>query len=181
MRVKRPDLKITLIGGKGSNVHTIGGDFRQATYRAVRQGLMELKQQNACKLLEPWYDFHLTVNNEQIGHAINDIQKMHGEFNTPQESNGMTIISGKAPVAGMRNYMNEVRSYTHGQGYLELIVDGYRECHNSEEVIHNKAYNPVADLENTPNSVFCSHRAGHTVTWDQVPTHAQYPYAYPIK
>lgn len=175
------DMKITLIGGKGSNVHTVGGDFRQATYRAVRQGLMELKQKGACKLLEPWYDFRLTINNEQVGRAINDIQKMHGQFNEPRENNGMTVITGKAPVADMRDYVNEVRSYSHGEGQLECVVSGYQECHNSEDVIQAKDYNPVADLANTPNSVFCSHGAGHTVTWDQVPTYAQYPYTYPLK
>lgn len=175
------DIKITLIGGKGSNVHTVGGDFRQATYRAVRQGLMELRQKGVCKLLEPWYDFRLTVNNEQVGRAINDIQRMHGQFDEPQENNGLTVITGKAPVADMRDYVNEVRSYTHGEGQLECVVNGYRECHNSEEIIKIKNYDPVSDLENTPNSVFCSHGAGHTVTWDLVPLHAQYPYIYPIK
>lgn len=174
------DMKITLIGGRGSNVHTVGGDFREATYRAVRQGLMELKQRNACKLLEPWYDFRLEIPADQVGRALNDIQRMSGKFNSPEDNGQYTVITGQAPVSEMQDYASEVRSYTHGEGYLECIVSGYRDCHNSEEIISEKNYDPVSDLENTPNSVFCSHGAGHTVTWDKVPETAQFSYLYPL-
>lgn len=174
------DLKITLIGGRGSNVHTVGGDFREATWRGVRQGLMELKQRKACKLLEPWYEFRLEVPQDQVGRALNDIQRMNGNFNSPEEKGKLTLITGKAPVSEMRDYANDVRSYTHGEGYLECVVAGYQTCHNSEDIVEEKNYDPVSDLENTPNSVFCSHGAGHTVTWDQVPAHAKYPYQFPL-
>lgn len=174
------DMKITLIGGRASNVHTVGGDFREASYRAVRQGLMELKQRNACKLLEPWYSFRLEIPTDQVGRALNDIQRMNGKFDSPEDNGQYTVITGQAPVSEMQDYANEVRSYTHGEGYLECVVLGYRNCHNSEEIIAEKNYDPVSDLENTPNSVFCSHGAGHTVTWDKVPETAQFPYTYPL-
>lgn len=174
------DMKITLIGGKGSLVHSVGGDFREATYRAVRQGLMELKVRNQLQLLEPWYDFHLEIEQDQVGRALNDIQKMHGKFETPENINSHAIIEGSAPVSQMQDYASQVRSYTHGQEIFECVVKGYLPCHNSAEVIAAKDYDPVADFDNTPNSVFCSHGAGHTVTWDQVPLAAQYPYIYPV-
>ncbi|GAA3630271.1 TetM/TetW/TetO/TetS family tetracycline resistance ribosomal protection protein [Lactobacillus hamsteri] len=174
------DMKITLIGGRASNVHTVGGDFREASYRAVRQGLMELKIRNACKLLEPWYSFRLEIPAGQVGRALNDIQRMNGKFNGPEDNGRYTVIIGQAPVSEMQDYANEVRSYTHGEGYLECVVLGYRDCHNSEKIIAEKNYDPVSDLENTPNSVFCSHGAGHTVTWDKVPEAAQFPYTYPL-
>ncbi len=174
------DMKITLISGKGNLVHTVGGDLREATYRGVRQGLMELKQRHACQLLEPWYSFRLEVKQEQVGRALNDIQRMSGKFDNPVEENGLTIITGLAPVEQMQGYENAVRSYTHGEGHLECIYTGYLPCHNAQEVIKRAKYDPVSDLANTPNSVFCSHGAGHTVTWDQVPAHAQYPYTYKL-
>ncbi|WP_297815066.1 translation factor GTPase family protein [uncultured Lactobacillus sp.] len=174
------DMKITLIGGKGSNVHTVGGDFRQAAWRAVRQGLMELNLRSQTKLLEPWYDFRLEVGQDQVGRAMNDIQKMGGHFDAPQEEGEYVILTGSAPVAQMRDYAKEVRAYTHGQGNLECIVKGYFDCHNAQEVIAQKNYDPESDLENTPNSVFCSHGAGHTVVWQDVPQAAQFPYQYPI-
>lgn len=172
------DLKITLISGKGSIVHSVGGDFREATYRAVRQGLMELKSQNKLQLLEPWYDFHLEVSQDQVGRAMNDIQRMHGNFDNPENIGDRAIIIGSAPVSEMQDYAAEVRSYTHGDGNLECVVKGYLPCHNTQEIIEKMAYDPVSDLENTPNSVFCSHGAGHTVTWDKVPEKVQYPYSY---
>lgn len=172
------DLKITLISGKGSIVHSVGGDFREATYRAVRQGLMELKSQNKLQLLEPWYDFHLEVSQDQVGRAMNDIQRMHGNFENPENIGDRAIIIGSAPVSEMQDYAAEVRSYTHGDGNLECVVKGYLPCHNTQEIIEKMAYDPVSDLENTPNSVFCSHGAGHTVTWDKVPEKVQYPYSY---
>ena len=170
------DMKITLLGGKGSIVHSVGGDFREATYRAVRQGLMELKKQNQVKLLEPWYNFRLEIGEDQVGRALNDIQKMHGKFNSPENKGTRTIITGSAPVNEMQDYAADVRNYTHGDGNLECVVQGYLPCHNAEEIIEQKSYDPVSDMENTPNSVFCSHGAGHTVTWDKVPETAHYPY-----
>lgn len=174
------DIKITLLGGKGSIVHSVGGDFREATYRAVRQGLMELKIRNEVQLLEPWYDFRLEVGQDQVGRALNDIQKMHGKFNSPKNKGTRIIIEGAAPVSEMQDYAAEVRNYTHGDGNLECVVQGYLPCHNAAEIIKARAYDPVSDMENTPNSVFCSHGAGHTVTWDQVPATTHYPYAYPL-
>lgn len=175
------DVKITLLGGKGSIVHSVGGDFREATYRAVRQGLMELKEQNQLILLEPWYDFRLEVSQEHVGHALNDIQRMSGQFNSPENKGDRTIIEGSAPVSEMQDYAAQVRGYTHGDGIFECVVKGYLPCHNAQEIIEQKNYDPVSDLENTPNSVFCSHGAGHTVTWDKVPETAHYPYTYPLK
>ncbi|MBB1128290.1 elongation factor G [Limosilactobacillus balticus] len=171
------DVKITLVGGHGHIKHTVGGDFRQASWRAVRQGLMELKEQNECQLLEPWYAFHLKVPNDQVGRTINDIQQMHGTFALDEANNqDLTMITGTAPVVGMRDYAQSVRSYTHGQGQLELVVAGYYPCHNAEDVIRDVNYDPVADLENTPDSVFCAHGAGFPVPWNEVPTMAHYPY-----
>ena len=175
------DVKITLLGGKGSIVHSVGGDFREATYRAVRQGLMELKERNQLILLEPWYDFRLEVSQEHVGRALNDIQRMSGEFNTPENKGDRTIIEGSTPVSEMQDYAAQVRSYTHGEGNLGCVVSGYLPCHNAAEIIAQYDYDPVSDLDNTPNSVFCSHGAGHTVTWDKVPETAHFPYTYPLK
>lgn len=175
------DVKITLLGGKGSIVHSVGGDFREATYRAVRQGLMELKERNQLILLEPWYDFRLEVSQEHVGRALNDIQRMSGEFNTPENKGDRTIIEGSAPVSEMQDYAAQVRSYTHGDGIFECVVKGYLPCQNAAEIIAQYDYDPVSDLDNTPNSVFCSHGAGHTVTWDKVPETAHFPYTYPLK
>ena len=175
------DVKITLLGGKGSIVHSVGGDFREATYRAVRQGLMELKERNQLILLEPWYDFRLEVSREHVGRALNDIQRMNGEFNTPKNKGDRTIIEGSAPVSEMQDYAAQVRSYTHGDGIFECVVKGYLPCHNAAEIVAQYDYDPVSDLDNTPNSVFCSHGAGHTVTWDKVPETAHFPYTYPLK
>lgn len=175
------DVKITLLGGKGSIVHSVGGDFREATYRAVRQGLMELKERNQLILLEPWYDFRLEVSQEHVGRALNDIQRMSGEFNTPENKGDRTIIEGSAPVSEMQDYAAQVCSYTHGDGIFECVVKGYLPCHNAAEIIAQYDYDPVSDLDNTPNSVFCSHGAGHTVTWDKVPEIVHFPYTYPLK
>ena len=174
------DMKITLINGKASNVHTVGGDFREETYRGVRQGLMEAKAMGYCELLEPWYDFTLTIPANQVGRAINDIQRMNGKFEMPDGQTQFVSITGSAPVAEMRDYVNEVRSYTHGEGSLECVVSGYRPCHNSEEIISRGKYDPVSDFDNTPNSVFCAHGAGFTVTWDKVPEFAHLEYQYPL-
>ena len=128
------DMKITLIGGKGSIVHSVGGDFREATYRAVRQGLMEEKLRQQTVLLEPWYDFCLEVGQDQVGRALNDIQYMHGKFSTPENIGDRTVITGSAPVAEMQDYAAEVRNYTHGGGNLEYVVSGYLPCHNASEI-----------------------------------------------
>lgn len=176
------DMKITLIGGKASNVHSVGGDFKEATWRAVRQGLMELRN-TGSQLLEPWYQFRLEVPQDQVGRAMNDIQQMNGTFENPEMFDGsdLTIISGTAPVATMQGYSQTVNSYTHGLGNLECVVLGYQACHNAEEIIENKNYDPVSDLENTPDSVFCAHGAGYPVPWNEVPQMAHVPYLYPIK
>ncbi len=175
------DVKITLIGGRGKIVHTEGGDFRQATYRAVRQGLMVLKQSGHCQLLEPWYQYRLAVPTDQVGRAINDIQQMSGTFNLQQSDHqDVGVITGTAPVSEMRDYAQQVRGYSHGQGQLELTVSGYQPCHNADEVIARHHYDPTADLDNTPDSVFCAHGAGYPVKWDQVPSKARFPYRYPV-
>lgn len=175
------DVTITLVAGRASNVHSVGGDFREATWRAVRQGLMMLREKSACQLLEPWYQFRLIVGNDQVGRAMTDIQRLHGTFQTPttaQMAPGFTLLTGQAPVATMQDYAQEVHAYTHGQGQLDCVVAGYQPCHNAEAVIAAAAYQPVADLANTPDSVFCAHGAGYPVAWDQVPAAAHLPYVY---
>lgn len=172
------DMKITLISGKASNVHSVGGDFREATWRAVRQGLMMLKTKGKYQLLEPWYRFKMTVAQDQVGRAMNDIQKMSGTFETPTNQGEVATLTGTAPVAQMQGYPQILRSYTHGQGELELVVAGYQACHNAAEVIEQTDYHPVSDLENTPDSVFCAHGAGYPVPWDEVPNMAHIPYTY---
>lgn len=164
------DIHISLVGGKASTVHTVGGDFREATNRALRQGLMEINQQNGTQLLEPWYQFSLTLPSDQVGHALTDIQRFGGNFSSPEQINSnMTLIKGSAPVSEMHNYAEVVRSYTHGRGHLECIPDSYHSCHDAQAVIQKANYDPVADLANTPDSVFCAHGAGYPVAWDQVP------------
>ncbi len=158
------DIKITLAAGRAHLKHTEGGDFRQSTYRAVRQGLMQAKS----VLLEPYYNFRLEVPTEQIGRAISDIRMKNGTFNSPEESNGITVITGKAPVVSLNGYATEVASYTGGRGRFFCDVCGYDICHNSDEVIENARYSAESDLENTPDSVFCAHGAGFNVKWDKV-------------
>lgn len=158
------DAKITLVAGRAHVKHTEGGDFRQATYRALRQGLM--KAENV--LLEPYYAFRLEVPAEQLGRAVSDIRVMDGKIASP-ESDGITaVITGRAPVSEMRSYQSDVMAYTKGKGKLALFPDGYSPCHNAEKVINAADYDPEADLENTPDSVFCSHGAGITVKWYDV-------------
>ncbi|KRM94245.1 translation elongation factor (GTPase) [Lentilactobacillus senioris DSM 24302 = JCM 17472] len=172
------DVKITLINGRASNVHTVGGDFREATWRAVRQGLMLLKQRNVCQLLEPWYQFRLEIGSDQVGRALNDIQKMNGTFEAPTNAGNaeMVTIVGTAPVSEMQEYSQDVNAYTHGQGQLECVFAGYQPCHNAAEVVANTDYDPVADVANTPDSVFCAHGAGYPVKWDKVPAMAHVGY-----
>ena len=159
-----PDMKITLAAGRAHIKHTEGGDFRQATYRAVRQGLMQAKS----KLLEPYFSFRLEVPSEQIGRAINDIRMKSGSFESPEESGGISVLSGRAPVTELNGYASEVAAYTGGRGRLYCESAGYDDCHNAEKVIAELAYDPEADLENTPDSVFCAHGGGFGVKWNKV-------------
>ena len=158
------DMKITLLVGKAHLKHTEGGDMRQATYRAVRQGLMQAKS----ILLEPWYDFALTMPTEQIGRAITDIRTMGGEFESPEASGDISTLKGIVPASELKDYADTVAAYTQGRGRLQLSLHGYLPCHNQEEVVASLGYDPEADLENTPDSVFCAHGAGFTVKWHQV-------------
>ena len=161
------DMKITLVAGRAHQKHTEGGDFRQATYRAVRQGLKMAQS----VLLEPYYEFHLEVPTENIGRAMTDIQQMGGTFSSPETYGEMTIISGRAPVSTMREYSKDVISYTSGKGRLNCILSGYEPCHNSDEVIAEIGYDSDTDLENPADSVFCSHGAGFVVKWNEVYDH----------
>lgn len=158
------DMKITLLTGRAHIKHTEGGDFRQATYRAVRQGLRKAKSQ----LLEPYYEFRLEVPSEQVGRSMTDIQKMLGEFDPTKTEGEMTVLTGSAPVVTMRDYQKEVISYTSGRGRLSCTLKGYYPCHNQEEVVEAVGYDPEADLENPTGSIFCAHGAGFVVNWDQV-------------
>ena len=158
------DMKITLLVGKAHLKHTEGGDFRQATYRAVRQGLMQAKS----VLLEPWYDFALTMPTEQIGRAITDIRAMGGEFDAPESAGAISTLKGQVPAAEVRDYAETVAAYTQGRGRLQLSLSGYAPCHNTEQVVAELGYDPEADLDNTPDSVFCAHGAGFNVKWHQV-------------
>ena len=158
------DLRITLAAGRAHLKHTEGGDFRQATYRAVRQGLMKAES----ILLEPYYAFRLTVPPEQIGRAISDIRAKSGSFDPPVETPGGTLLQGRAPVSELRDSARDVAAETRGRGRLSCEVAGYFPCHNTEAVVAALAYDPAADLENTPDSVFCSHGAGISIPWDQV-------------
>ena len=167
------DVKITLAAGRAHQKHTEGGDFRQATYRAVRQGLMMADRIHTTQLLEPWYAFRLELPAENVGRAMNDIQNMGGSFDPPQtSSDGRTaVLTGTAPTAAMQSYPMEVVGYTRGRGHLSLSLDGYRPCHNARQVIEAIGYEPEHDLDNPADSVFCSHGAGFVVPWDQVRSH----------
>ncbi len=158
------DMKLTLLVGKAHLKHTEGGDFRQATYRAVRQGLMQAQSQ----LLEPWYDFAVTAPTEQIGRAITDIRAMGGEFEAPETTGAISTLRGLVPAAEVRDYADQLAAYTQGRGRLQLSLHGYAPCHNAQAVIEAAGYDPEADLDNTPDSVFCAHGAGFTVKWNQV-------------
>lgn len=157
------DMKITVVAGKAHIKHTEGGDFRQATYRAVRQGLRSTES----VLLEPWYDFTLTVPQECTGRAMTDLQRMSGELQPPNSTDGETEFTGSAPVSELRGYQSEVNSYTRGKGRLVCLPGGYRPCHNAEEVIAEIGYDCDADTENSADSVFCSHGAGVLVPWNE--------------
>ena len=165
------DMKITLTAGRAHLKHTEGGDFRQATYRAVRQGLMQAES----ILLEPFYRFRLEVPAEQIGRAISDIRLMGGEHGTPETINGRAVLTGTAPAASMTGYSNEVAAYTSGKGKFSCRLDGYRPCLNAKAVIEEAQYDPEKDLENPPDSIFCAHGAGFNVKWNQVPDYMHLP------
>ena len=158
------DMKITLIAGKAHQKHTEGGDFRQAVYRAVRQGLKKAQS----ILLEPYYTFRLEVPTENVGRAMADIQRMNGRFEPPVKEGDMSVLSGSAPVAAMRDYQTEVISYTRGRGRLFCMLKGYSPCANAKEVIEAIGYDSESDLDNPTGSVFCAHGAGYVARWDQV-------------
>ena len=162
------DMKITLVAGKAHLKHTEGGDFRQATYRAVRQGLRKARS----VLLEPVYEYRLEVPSDIVGRAMTDIQKMYGTFQGPEIEGEMSVLTGVAPVVTMGGYQSEVTAYTRGRGRLSCTLKGYQPCHNAEEVIEAAGYEPDADMENPTGSVFCAHGAGFVVKWDEVDTYA---------
>lgn len=161
------DMKITLAAGRAHLKHTEGGDFRQSTYRAIRQGLMQAEN----VLLEPYYAFELEIPASTTGRALNDMQRLYAEAEPPQQENDRTRIKGLAPVSTMRDYQKEVVAYTHGEGRLSLVFHGYQPCHNPEEVIEASGYDAERDTENPTGSVFCSHGAGYYVPWNEVPEH----------
>ena len=165
------DVKITLMSGRAHVKHTEGGDFRQATYRAVRQGLMQARS----RLLEPYYAFRLEVPPEQLGRAISDVHLRSGSFDAPEEAGDMTLLRGRVPVTEFDDYAQEVASYTGGRGRLSLEPAGYGPCHNPDAVIAAADYDPEADLENTPDSVFCAHGGGFPVKWNRVAEYMHLP------
>ena len=158
------DVKITLLAGRAHLKHTEGGDFRQATYRAVRQGLMEAE----TILLEPWYSFRLEVPAAQVGRAMSDLQRMGGDCQPPETAGELTVLTGSAPVAGLRDYGSEVAAYTRGMGRLSCTLKGYYPCHDQQTVVEELGYDPERDVDNPTGSVFCAHGAGYNVKWDQV-------------
>ncbi len=161
------DMRITLLTGRAHQKHTEGGDFRQATYRAVRQGLRKAES----ILLEPYYEFRLELPMENVGRAMSDIQRMNGSFEGPEAENGQAVLTGCAPVSEMRGYQKEFAAYTGGFGRMFCTLKGYDVCHNSEEVIERIGYDVDADVENTADSVFCSHGAGIIIPWYEVEDH----------
>lgn len=165
------DMKITLMSGRAHIKHTEGGDFRQATYRAVRQGLMQARS----RLLEPYYAFRLEVPPEQLGRAISDVRLRSGSFDAPEEAGDMTLLRGRVPVTEFDDYAQEAASYTGGRGRLSLEPAGYGPCHNPDAVIAAADYDPEADLENTPDSVFCAHGGGFPVKWNRVAEYMHLP------
>ena len=158
------DAKITLVAARAHLKHTEGGDFREATLRAVRQGLM----QSGCVLLEPYYEFRIDIPSPFVGRAMSDLQTRYATFEIENATDERTFIVGRAPVATLHDYPRELISYTRGQGHISCTSDGYEPCHNQEEVVASANYDPAADLENTPHSVFCEHGAGVVVPWNEV-------------
>ena len=158
------DLKLTLLTGKGHLKHTEGGDFRQATYRAIRQGLM----MGETILLEPWYTFRLEVPGESVGRAMTDVQRMCGEFEGPQMRGETAVLTGSLPVSEVGDYWSQVAAYTQGRGRFSCRLDGYRPCHNTQQVVEERGYDPDRDVDNPSGSVFCDHGAGVHVPWNEV-------------
>ena len=195
------DVKLTLVAGRAHPKHTEGGDFRQATYRAVRQGLMELNERGACRVLEPWYAFRLDVPADWMGRAMSDVQVMRGDCEVEDDFEEATVgpgapegrlpgelggddsaqaivtLVGHAPASRMNGYATDVSSYTHGRGHLVCTFDGYRPCQSQADVAWEARYDPVSDLDNTPDSVFCAHGAGYPVPWRDVPAHMHLDWA----
>ncbi len=169
------DVTLTLASGRAHLKHTEGGDFRQATYRAVRQGLRTAQSQGLCVLLEPWYRFTLRVPQAALGRALADMPRLCGEFEPPVTQGEEAVLTGRAPVACLRGYAGEVAAYTRGRGQLSCLPAGYFPCHNTAQVVAAAGYDIEGDLENTADSVFCSHGAGFTVSWDKVPAHMHLP------
>ena len=163
------DMKITLVSGRAHLKHTVGDDFRESTYRAVRQGLMTALSRKKTVLLEPYYTFRLELPGECVGRAISDILARDGTFDEHEAEPGTSVLSGRAPVATIGGYAREVVAYTHGRGKFSCRVEGYFPCHNTDEVLAQFSYDPTSDMDNSPDSVFCSHGAGFIVSWDRVP------------
>jgi small GTP-binding protein len=161
------DMKITIVAGRAHLKHTEGGDFRQAVYRAIRQGLMQAEN----VLLEPYYAFRLEIPSEMTGRALTDIQRMNGEFDGPETEDDMAVVTGSAPVSEMQDYQREVTTYSRGRGKLFCTLKGYFPCHNQDEVVEAIGYDPERDVENPTGSVFCAHGAGYNVPWQEVPEH----------
>ena len=158
------DMRITICGGRAHNKHTVGGDFRQATYRAVRQGLCKAQS----ILLEPYYEFRLELPSDMIGRAMTDIDKMYGKHNPPEIAGEKAVLTGRAPVSTMNGYYQDVAAYTRGKGSIFCMPAGYYECHNPEEVIRSTGYDPESDFDNQTGSVFCAHGGGVYIPWNEV-------------
>lgn len=166
------DVRITLVGGRAHLKHTEGGDFRQATYRAMRQALMTARELGECMLLEPWYAFELELPTDKVGRAMSDLTRMSARFGSPEQMGDEARLTGEVPASELGDYALQLAEYTSGQGRISLEFSGYEPCHDSQHVIEEARYDPEADLPNTPDSVFCSHGAGYTVKWHEVPEHA---------
>ena len=166
------DVRITLVGGRAHLKHTEGGDFRQATYRAMRQALMTARDLGECMLLEPWYAFELELPTDKVGRAMSDLTRMSARFGSPEQMGDEARLTGEIPASELGDYALQLAEYTSGQGRISLEFSGYEPCHDSQHVIEEAEYDPEADLPNTPDSVFCSHGAGYTVKWREVPEHA---------
>lgn len=166
------DVRITLVGGRAHLKHTEGGDFRQATYRAMRQALMTARELGECMLLEPWYAFELELPTDKVGRAMSDLTRMSTRFGSPEQMGDEARLTGEVPASELGDYALQLAEYTSGQGRISLEFSGYEPCHDSQHVIEEARYDPEADLPNTPDSVFCSHGAGYTVKWHEVPEHA---------
>ena len=166
------DVRITLVGGRAHLKHTEGGDFRQATYRAMRQALMTARELGECMLLEPWYAFELELPTDKVGRAMSDLTRMSARFGSPEQMGDEARLTGEVSASELGDYALQLAEYTSGQGRISLEFSGYEPCHDSKHVIEEAGYDPEADLPNTPDSVFCSHGAGYTVKWHEVPEHA---------